>query len=75
MDSYLWWGKHILIACTALFFLVFGLETLIGSYHLKNPMEFIMHFFSSSLMVLISLVGLLYPALRIRAHLKNRKHS
>lgn len=71
MDPFLWWGKQFLIACVALFFLVFGLETLIGSFHLKNPMEFIMYFFSSSLMVLISLVGLLYPVLRIHARLKN----
>jgi hypothetical protein len=42
---------------------------------LKNPLEFIMYFFSASLMVLISLVGILYPTLRIHALFKTRKSS
>ncbi|HBB18006.1 MAG TPA: hypothetical protein DCZ97_13760 [Syntrophus sp. (in: bacteria)] len=75
MDSYLWWGKNILIALFALFFLVFGIETLIGSFLLKNPLEFIIYFFSSSFMVLVSLVGILYPTLKIYALFKTRKHS
>lgn len=75
MDACLWWGKNILIAFFALFFLVFGIETLIGSFLLKNPLEFIMYFFSSSLMVLISLVGILYPTLKIHTLFKNRKNS
>lgn len=75
VDAYVWWGKHILIAFFALFFLVFGIETLIGAFHLKNPLEFIMYFFSASLMVLISLVGLLYPTLKIHALFKIWKNS
>jgi hypothetical protein len=75
VDVYVWWGKHILIAFFALFFFVFGIETLIGSFLLKNPLEFIMYFFSASLMVLISLVGILYPTLKIHAHFKTRKNS
>jgi hypothetical protein len=75
MDLYLWWGKNILIAFVALFFLVFGIETLIGSFLLKNPLEFIMYFFSASFMVLVSLVGILYPTLKIHTLYKTRKHS
>jgi hypothetical protein len=75
MDSYFWWVKNILIAFFALFFLAFGIETLIGSFLLKNPLEFIMYFFSASLMVLVSLVGILYPALKIHALFKTRKNS
>jgi hypothetical protein len=75
LDTYFWWGKNILIAFFAFFFLVFGIETLIGSFLLKNPLEFIMYFFSASLMVLISLVGILYPTLKIHAHFKTRKNS
>ena len=75
MGSYIWWGKNILIAFFALFFLVFGIETLIGSFLLKNPLEFIMYFFSASLMVLVSLVGILYPTLKIHALFKTRKNS
>jgi hypothetical protein len=75
MESCFWWGKNILIAFFALFFLAFGIETLIGAFLLKNPLEFIMYFFSASLMVLVSLVGILYPTLRIHALFKTRKHS
>ncbi len=73
MGSYLWWGKNILIAFFAFFFLVFGIETLIGSFLLKNPLEFIMYFFSASLMVLVSLAGILYPTFQVHAFFKTRK--
>jgi len=51
-------------------FLLLGIETLIGSFHLQNPLEFIMYFFSASFMILVSLVGILYPAFQVHAHLK-----
>jgi len=70
MVSCLWWGKMILIGFFSLFFLVFGIETLIGAFHLQNPLEFIMYFFSASFMILVSLVGILYPAFQVHAHLK-----
>jgi hypothetical protein len=73
MGSCLWWGKNILIAMVSLFFLLFGTETLIGSFYLKNPLEFITYFFSSSFMVLISIVGIIYPAFQVHALFKPRK--
>jgi hypothetical protein len=73
MGSYVWWGKMILIGLFSLFFLVFGIETLIGAFHLKNPLEFIMYFFSASLMILVSIVGILYPTFQVRAYLKTVK--
>jgi hypothetical protein len=73
MDSYLWWGKNILIAIFSLFFLIFGIEMLIGAFYLKNPLEFIMYFFSSSLMVLVSLVGIIYPTFKVHSLLRHRK--
>jgi hypothetical protein len=73
MGSGFWWGKNILIGICSLFFLIFGIETLIGAFNLKNPLEFIMYFFSSSLMVLVSLVGIIYPTFQFRALLRPRK--
>lgn len=73
MGSCLWWGKNILIALFALFFLAFGIETLVGAFLLKNPLEFIMYFFSASFMVLVSLAGILYPAFQVHAFFKTRK--
>ena len=74
MGSGFWWGKMILIALFSLFFLIFGIETLIGAFHLTNPLEFIMYFFSASLMILVSIVGILYPAFQVHAHLSLEKN-
>lgn len=71
--SWLWWVKHVLLLLFTAFFLTFGIETLIGSFHLKNPFEFVMNFFSASFMVLVSLTGILYSAFRIHAFFKFRK--
>ena len=60
-----WWGKNIFIAFLSLFFLIFGINALIGAYSTKNPLEFIMYFFSSSLIILISMVGIIYPFFRM----------
>ncbi len=72
MGSILWWGKNILIAVLSFFFLIFGVETLIGSFYLKNPIEFIIYFFSASFMVLVSIVGIIYPAIQVKALYKPR---
>jgi hypothetical protein len=73
MGSWFWWGKNIFIALFSLFFLLFGIQALISSYSMKNPLEFIMCFFSSSLIILISIVGIIYPSFRIKTILKLQK--
>ena len=70
MGSWARWGKSVLIGVLSLFFLAFGINALISAYSTKNPLEFIMYFFSSSLIILISMVGIIYPVFRIRAMLK-----
>lgn len=77
MGSALWWGKMILIVLLSLFFLALGIENLIGAFHLKNPLEFIMYFFSATFMILVSIVGILYPVFQVRAHLslENNHHD
>jgi len=72
MRSWFWCLRNILIAFSSLFFLVFGIQALIAAYSMKNPYEFIMHFFSSSLIILVSIVGIIYIAFRLRAALKLR---
>jgi len=71
MEICLWWGKIVLVAFLSLFFFVFGVETLIHTFNMKNPLEFIMYFFSASLMTLVSLVGLVYVVTRVHAFFKN----
>lgn len=49
-----WWVKHIFICLLAGFFLFFGIQILVAAYRLNNFFYFIMCFFSSNLMILIS---------------------
>jgi hypothetical protein len=66
-----WWGKHLIIGFISFSFLLFGIDTLISAYKLNNPLEFIMYFFSSNLIILISAVGLLFPLVRIYQRFKS----
>jgi len=54
------WIKNVLILLVSLFFLLIGINTLMGSYRINNPMEFLMYFFSASLLILVCIVGILY---------------
>jgi hypothetical protein len=54
------WIKNILILLLSLFFLMIGINTLMGSYSINNPMEFVMYFFSASLLILVCIVGVIY---------------
>ncbi|MGC9976842.1 MAG: hypothetical protein ABSC57_09065 [Syntrophales bacterium] len=73
MSSRGWWGRNVLIAFLSLFFMLFGINALINAYGTQNPLEFIMYFFSSSLIILISIVGIIYPFFRIRTVPKPNK--
>ena len=59
MPSRLWWIRQILLTLLGGFFLLFGVCLLILAYHLNDPFRFIMTFFASSLMILISAALLL----------------
>lgn len=65
MSAFLWWGKTLTIGLVSLFFLVIGIDVLIASYHLDNPLEFVMYFFSSSLLIMVSAIGVYYSLLHI----------
>jgi hypothetical protein len=60
MTRTLIWIKNVLILILSLFFLIIGINTLLGSYQLNNPFEFVMYFFSASLLILVCIVGLIY---------------
>jgi hypothetical protein len=59
------WVRNILIGVLSSFFLFWGVTLLISAYHMKNPLEFIMVFFSSNFIILISGCGLLYAAFHL----------
>ena len=73
MGSFTWWIKIVVIAVLAILFLSLSVVNLISAYQLKNPAEFVMVFFSHSLMLLISLVGVIYSILQLYYYYKKEK--
>ena len=50
------WGKRIILTLFSLFFLWFGIDLLRAAYGLETPFKFIVTFFASNLIILISAV-------------------
>jgi TRAP-type C4-dicarboxylate transport system permease small subunit len=65
MNFILNWVKNIVILLFSLFFLIIGINTMLGSFKLNNPMEFLMYFFSASLLILVCIVGVIYFIVRL----------
>jgi len=65
MNTFFWWISKTFIGIASLFLFIRGFEVLIGSYTLDNPSEFLMYFFSSSMLILMSAVGIIYSFIRI----------
>jgi ABC-type transport system involved in multi-copper enzyme maturation permease subunit len=58
------WIKNFAVLILSLFFLIIGINTFFGSFNLNNPIEFLMYFFSSSLLILVCFVGIIYFVFR-----------
>lgn len=65
MFGLFWWIRQAILTLAACFFLVFGIHVLIGAYALNDPYSFILTFFASNLMILISATLLLGFVLRM----------
>jgi Na+/H+-dicarboxylate symporter len=59
------WIKNIIILFFSVIFLAIGINTLIGSFGLNNPVEFLMYFFSACLLIMVCIVGLIYIFFRV----------
>ena len=58
-----WWIRQIILILIAGFYLVFGIQLLVSAYRLNDPGNFILTFYASNFMILIScalLVGFIY---------------
>ena len=59
----IWWVKQIVLVILGGFYLYFGIHLLISSYQMNNPFTFILTFFASNFIILISgalLAGFIY---------------
>jgi len=50
----IWWIRTIVLFLAGIGFLLFGIQLLVSAYHLNDPFYFILTFFSSNLIILIS---------------------
>ena len=63
MSNLFWWLRQILLISTGAFFLYFGIRLLISAYEINDPFTFLMTFFASNFIILISgalMVGFAY---------------
>jgi hypothetical protein len=69
MSLTLLWIRQVLLILAGGFFLCFGIVLLVSAYHLNDPFLFIMTFFASNLIILISaalLVGFIWRTFTLR---------
>ncbi len=65
-----WWTVAAASAILSIFFLFVGISLCRAAYDLKNPYQFILTFFSSNFIILISAVILLGVVLRMIGRLR-----
>jgi len=57
--------KYGALVLLSFFFLVFGVHILVAAYRLNDPLSFLMTFFASNLIILISGVGIVGFLIRL----------
>ena len=67
----LWWSACGASAIVSIFFLFVGISLCIASYNLKHPHQFILTFFASNLIILISVVVIVAVIIRVVARLRH----
>ena len=63
MSNLFWWLRQIVLISISAFFLYYGIRLLISAYELKDPFTFLMTFFASNFIILISgalMIGFAY---------------
>ena len=54
MSNLFWWIRQIVLISVSAFFLYYGIRLLISAYELSDPFTFLMTFFASNFIILIS---------------------
>lgn len=68
-----WLVTLVVLALIALFFILFGIDLLFTAYQITEPFSFVMTFFASNLIILISATLLLIFVLKIVATIRKSK--
>jgi TRAP-type C4-dicarboxylate transport system permease small subunit len=67
--------RQILLIAVGCFFLLFGVHLLISAYELNNPFWFVMTFFASNLIILISVALVIGFVIRLIKPLEKREDA
>jgi cell division protein FtsW (lipid II flippase) len=67
--DFFWWIRQIVFFFLGCFFMIFGILILVSSYRLNEPHLFIMTFFASNFMILISATLTFIFAYRMKPYL------
>jgi len=62
-----WWTRQVVLILLGCFFLIFGIHILVSSYKLEEPFSFILTFFASNFIILISLTLVIVFVYQIKA--------
>ena len=74
MSNLFWWIWQIILISVGAFFLYYGIRLLISAYEINDPFTFLMTFFASNFMILISgtlIVGFAYRMVTAYRQSKN----
>ena len=74
MSNLFWWIRQIVLISISAFFIYFGIRLLISAYELNDPFTFLMTFFASNFMILISgtlIIGFVYRMITVYRQSKN----
>jgi nitrogen fixation/metabolism regulation signal transduction histidine kinase len=70
-----WWVTQVSLALVAAFFIVFGIDLLLTAYRISDPFSFILTFFASNLIILISATLLLAFIVRMVAQMRKTREK
>jgi hypothetical protein len=74
MSTLFWWLRQIVLISISAFFLYFGIRLLISAYEFNDPFTFLMTFFASNFIILISgtlIIGFVYRMITVYRLSKN----
>ena len=74
MSNLFWWLRQIVLISIGAFFLYFGIRLLISAYEFNDPFTFLMTFFASNFIILISgtlIIGFVYRMITVYRLSKN----
>ncbi len=74
-NSISWWVTQIILLFLAIFFIIFGIDLLYTAYQLSEPFSFIMTFFASNFIILISATLLFSFVYKIVRYIRKTKEK